>query len=124
MGPPIKAVMAPTGNIMGSARVLAPRSARSNNTEPHSIDEGMRYLMSPPTTTLQICGANRHTKPMAPVKHITIAVERQAVSIAKVLVLPGLKPRLLAVSSPSLMALTGFDKNTDTRIDSTSVTKT
>ena len=74
-------------------------SAISNKHAPNAADAGMRYLRSPPTNILAICGANKHTKPIAPIKLTTVAVARHERTIATSLTPFTLTPNDFAESS-------------------------
>src|SRR3989338_1839581 len=65
-GPPMIAVMTPTGISTGGAMVRANMSHRVKNKPPKSRLAGAKNLWSGPTSNRQICGAMMPIKAMGP----------------------------------------------------------
>ena len=102
IGAPIKAVMAPTGNMIGLMRSFAIMSAMSSSRAPNAAEAGIRNFKLPPIIILETWGAKRHMNPIAPVKQMATDVEKHASNTAKRRVLFTSIPSEVAVSSPIL----------------------
>ncbi len=72
---------------------------------PTKQDAGIRYLLSPPTTSLAIWGDTRQTKLITPRKDTTVAVISDEIVTERSLVFSASTPRLFATSSPMYKAL-------------------
>ncbi len=101
----MKAVIIPTGIMVGAMTILAIRSIPIRKAAPKTPDAGITNLLSPPIIMRVICGATNPTNPIVPVKHIIPAAASDATIITEILVRSTFTPRLFAVSSPAPITL-------------------
>lgn len=101
-GPPIIESITPTGITIGAKRVLPNVSAKIIKKAPNNPEHGINFLKSLPTISLLMWGAANPTKPIKPVKAITIDVIRAETMRIFLRILLGFTPVDIANSSPPI----------------------
>lgn len=107
-GPPMHAVITPTGSICGEMTVIEIRWDARRRSDPSRPYAGIRYLLSAPMSVRAMWGATRPTNPMTPVKLTTVAAMNVRTRRITSLFLSTSTPSIFALSSPTPITLSWF----------------